>query len=281
QRLLEFLEAALDRPPAAVEVGHALGAPGEVVCQENHLAQLAVHLHPRHHPTQDVRISSAGGSAAQLDDLVGENGAVRSSLELAYDAELKVVLGARDPEDVARRQVGEVLEVNVRFVEDDDFPWFDARAQLARPEVVVLAGGVDDGKARQEALEVEADVALGGGFAAPVPGPVHAPGDQLDGCGIDDVNGAFEAEGEAWATTATELRNEPLEVVEHRPEEGLGHGRIAFAIGMREAVLARRSGPADGSERAGSKAEGIGNVVESQGVGQLREQQADDVAPRA
>src|SRR5690606_16966066 len=50
---------------------------------------------------------------------------------------------------------------------------------------------------------------------------------------------------------------------------------------MREAVLARRSGPADGSEWAGSKVEGIGNVVEAESVGQLREQQADDVAPRA
>jgi hypothetical protein len=214
-------------------------------------------------------------------DLVSEDVTVRSRLEFAHDAELQVVLGARDPEDVARRQVGQVLEVDVSLVEDDDFAWFHARAQLTRPEVVVLAGGVEDGEARQEALQVEADVALGGGFAAPVLGPVHASGDPLNGRGVDDVNGALESEGEAWATTVTELRNERLEVMESLPEEGLGHGGIAFAIGMRKAVLARRRRPADGGERTGSEPEGIGDIVESESVGQLGEQQADDVAPRA
>ena len=38
------------------------------------------------------------------------------------------------------------------------------------PQVVVFAGGVHDGEAGQEGLEVEAHVTLGGGFAAPVLG---------------------------------------------------------------------------------------------------------------
>ena len=281
ERLLEFLEEALNRPPAAVEVRYTLGTPGKVVRQKNQLAQLSIDLHLCHHPTQNVRIGAGGGSAAQLDDLVGEDVAVRSRLEFARDAELQVVFGARDPEDVACRQVGQVLEVDVGLVEDDDFAWFNARAQLARPEAVVLAGGVDDGEARQEALQVEADVALGGGFAAPVLGPIHAPGDQLNGRGVDDVNGALEAEGEAWATTAAELSNERLKVIEDFPEEDLGQGGVALTIGMRKAVLARRSRSADGGKRTGSEPERIGDIVESQGMGQLREQQAEDVAPRA
>jgi len=42
--LFEFLEEGFDAPAAAIQVGDGLGAPLQVVRQENHFAELAVHL---------------------------------------------------------------------------------------------------------------------------------------------------------------------------------------------------------------------------------------------
>ena len=70
-------------------------------------------------------------------------------------------------------------EVHVTLVKQHDFAAFDPGAQLARPLVVVLAGGVDDHKVGQQTLQVEPHVRFGGGLAPPVLGPVHAVGHQF------------------------------------------------------------------------------------------------------
>lgn len=96
ERLLEFLEEELNPPSAAVEVRHTLGTRGKVVRQKDHLTQISVDLHPCHHPTGNFRIGPAGGSDAQLDDLVGQNVAIRRRLKFDHNAELQVVVDARD-----------------------------------------------------------------------------------------------------------------------------------------------------------------------------------------
>ncbi len=87
-------------------------------------------------------------------------------------------------------------EVQKRLVEDDDLPGPHARAEFAGAEAVVFAGGAADGKAGQEGLQIQAEMALGGGLAAAVLGPVPTAGDEWDGGGVHEVDGALEAEGE-------------------------------------------------------------------------------------
>jgi len=74
-------------------------------------------------------------------------------------------------------------EVHIRFVEDSNLPGPHARTHFVGPDTFVLAGGIHQCEARQEGMQVEPEMALGGGFAAAMFGPVQAAGDQLDDAG--------------------------------------------------------------------------------------------------
>jgi hypothetical protein len=104
--------------------------------------------------------------------------------------------------------------------------------------VVMLASGVHEGKARQEGLQVEPHVTLGGSFAPAVLGPIHTPGHQLNGGRVDDVNQALEPEGELGTMPGAKTRMELLQMFEHRQEQRLGHFRVALSVVVR--VVGRR-----------------------------------------
>jgi len=99
-----------------------------------------------------------------------------------------------------------------------------------RPAVIVLAGGVHQCKARQEGLQVEPHVTLGGSFAPTVLGPIHTPGHQLNGGRVHNVNQALEPEGELGAAPSAKTRMELLQMFEHRPEQRLGQFRVALSL---------------------------------------------------
>ena len=58
-------------------------------------------------------------------------------------------------------------EVHITLVNQHDFTGLDPGAQFPCPLVVVLAGGVDDDKVGQQALQVKPHVRFGGGFTSP------------------------------------------------------------------------------------------------------------------
>ena len=164
-------------------------------------------------------------------------------------------------------------------VEDDDLPGADAGADLAGTGRVIVAGGVDDGEARQEALEVQPEVALGGGLAPPVLGPIQTRGNELNGGGVDHMDDALEATGQAFeASPGTELRLDRLQMGKHRPEELLGHRRVAMLVSVRESVAAGRGGAPDTRQPADMVAQGVAHVVEADRVGQLGVEHGDHVA---
>ena len=82
-------------------------------------------------------------------------------------------------------------EVHVSLVEDDDFTRMDIGAKLAGADTVMLGGGAHDGAAGQEALEIEPDMTLGGGFAPAMFGPIQRAGHERDGGGVHDMNEAL------------------------------------------------------------------------------------------
>ena len=197
QGLLHLLEEHLDGPPAPVQFRHRVRAPLQIVGEEGHFNLPAVQFHQRHHPAQDFRILPTSLLGLQLDQVVAQDVSLASPLLALHHPELHVVLGSRHPRDPALEQVEEVSEVHVGLVEQDDFPVFHAGADLTGTLVVVVLGGVDDGKARQETLEIQPEVTLGSRLAPTVLGPVHAGGHQLDGGGVDDVDDAVESTQDA------------------------------------------------------------------------------------
>src|SRR6185295_13182871 len=120
---------------------------------------------------------------------------------------------------------------------------------------------------------------FGGSLAPAVLGPVQAAGDQLDGGGVHEVNGAFEAEGKLGPAAAAKAGVELLQMLEHSPEEVLGHLGRALTVGGGEAVFAGAAGAAKGRERTGVEPQGVADVIEAEGVGELGEDQAHHMTP--
>lgn len=115
----------------------------------------------------------------------------------------------------------------------------------------------------------------------PFPFPVHAGGHQLNGGGVHRVDGALEAVEQPLALAAAgKARVQALEMFQDRPEQLLGQDRVAVLVGVGEIVAGGRGGPAQGRERPGVQPQRVTDIVESEGVGQLRVEQRDDVAPR-
>jgi hypothetical protein len=281
QGLFEFLEEGLNAPAAAIEIGDGLRAPVKVIGQENHFAQFAVHCHQGHHAAQSDGII-LGGRAGQFDEIVTQDIAESSILNFSDDAELEVVLGAGDEEDFTLGQVRQMGEVHVGLVEDDDFARMNIGAKLTGADAVMLGGRANDDAARQEGLEVEPDMALGGRFAPAMFGPVQGVGHERNGGGVHDMNEApGETKSEAWRVATGEAGLERLQMIEHGPEQVLGQIRIAGAVGVRERVSAGWRGPAQSRERTGVQPQRVTHVIETQGVRQLGVEQADDLAPRA
>ena len=129
-------------------------------------------------------------------------------------------------------------------------------------------------------MQVQAQMTFGGGLAAAMLGPVQTAGDELNGGGVHQVDGALEAEGELGPTPMAEAGVNVLQVCEDGPEKVLRQLGWALAVGGGEPVLARAAGAANGRERARVQAQGIADVIEAEGVGELGEEQTHDMTPR-
>ena len=280
ERLLQFLEKDFDAPTTAVEIGDGLGAPGQVVGQEHQLPPFAVHFDARHHPAQLHRIGPSGRPAGQLNQVVTEDVTTAPRLQFAPHPTAQIVFGAGDPVDLALRQVGQVGEVHIGFVEDDNLARRHGRAQFMRPAVVVLTGGVHNDKAGQEGLEIEPHMTFRGGLAAAMLGPIHTPGHQLNGSRVHDMNQPLEAEGELRSAAGAEARMQLLQMIEHGPKQLFRQLRVAFTVGVGERVLAGRRGPTNRRQRPRMQVQRITDIVETQGVGQLGVEQTQDMTPR-
>ncbi len=227
EALLHLLEEDLDVPAAAVEAAHGLRAPREVVGDKYHHPPLPVHLHPRFHPPYPhaLVLRASESNELVLDDVFVAFG------EVFERPPFHVVLRPSDPLNLAGIQVSEVSEVHVSLVENHNLTGLHSRADLPRALVVVVFSSVHDGKGRQEAVQVEAQVHLGRSLAPAVLGPVHAVGNQLHGGGVHGVDFDFEAAQETFAFFACgKGRAGMLEMRKGGPEEFFDKGGIARLI---------------------------------------------------
>jgi hypothetical protein len=68
---------------------------------------------------------------------------------------------------------------------------------------------------------------------------------------------------------------------EHGPKDFLGQSRIALLVGVREIIPAWRCGTAQRHQDPAVQAQRITHIIEADGVGMLRVDQAHQMAPRA
>lgn len=151
-------------------------------------------------------------------------------------------------------------------------------AQTSRALVVVVLGAVDDGAGCQVAVQVQPQVHLGGGLAAAVFGPVHAVGDELHGGGVHGMDPDFETPQQSLALAgAGEIRARVLEMAEGGPEQFFDEQGVALLVGVGEGV-ARWRGDAEAGERRAFEPQPVADVIEADGVGELREEHRREMA---
>jgi len=279
QGLLDLFEEGFDGPAATVKVGDTGRTPLQVVGQENQFLLAPVDFDQGGDAAHELRVMGKGGGVARGNDLVAQDatGGGQDGNHFAGH----VVLGAGDPEDAALEQIKEMGKVQVRLVEDDDLPGSDGRAEFAGAFGVVFPRGVDDGEAGQKAVEIQPQMALGRRLAPAVFGPVHAGGDQLDSGRVHDMDDAPEAPGHSLAPVAAGKTGlESLQMVEHRPENLFRQAGVSFLVGVREIIAAGRSGRPQRHKQTTVQSQPVADVVEANGMGKLRINQADQMAPR-
>lgn len=141
-----------------------------------------------------------------------------------------------------------------------------------------FAGGVHESEARQKGWQVQPEMAFGGGLAAAVSGPVQTAGDQLNGGRVHEVNHPFEAEGQARAAAPPKAGVEGR----GRPRRGLGpSGEERSRLAVERPFLLGGVAAANGRERSRVQAQGVTDFVETEGVGELGEDQTQRPDSRA
>ncbi len=232
------------------------------------------------HPRLDPSDLHALVASLQGHDLILDN-AVVPLAEVFHHMAFHVILGPGDPPDAPGEQIEQVVEVHVCLVENHDFSGSDTRTDLSGALVVVVGGGVHDGKGRQEAVQVEAQMHFGGRLATPVFGPVHTICHQLDDRRIHRMNPDFEAPQQTLALTSLrESRLDMLEVPEHRPEQLLGKISAPGLVGVGKGVAGGR-GDSETREYGSFETQPVANIVESHRVGELGEEHGREMAQHA
>lgn len=112
-------------------------------------------------------------------------------------------------------------------------------------------------------------------------GPVQAAGDQLNGGGgIHQMDHPLEAKGKTRPTIPAKAGMKLFKMAQDGIEEILGHLGGAFPIGAGERILAGRGRATHRRERSRMQPQGIADIVETDGVGQLGVEQTHDMTPR-
>jgi len=279
QGLLDLLEEGFDGPAAAVKVSDAGRTPLQVISEEDQFLVTPVDFNQSGNAAHQFGVMVERGGMAQGNDLIPQDatGGRQGVNHLANH----IILGACDPEDPTLEKIEEMGEVQIRLVKNNNLTGTNTSTEFTGAFGVVLSGGVDNGEAGQKAMEVESQMALGRRFAPPVLGPVHAGGDQLNGGGINHVDDAPETPCNSLATIAAGKAGlESLQMAEHRPENLFRQAGVSFLVGVGEIIAAWWRRGTESHQQTAMKSQCIADVVETNGVGELRINQTDQMTPR-
>ena len=123
--MLELFEEDFNRPAAFVEIADAASGKVHVVGDEDHDLLFAVDDDSCFNSSKPLWLGSSTLQGFQYDLIITQHFALNAGfLELLHDSICHVVLGMRDPRDVFASQFVKMIEVDVGFIEDHDFPRF-------------------------------------------------------------------------------------------------------------------------------------------------------------
>src|ERR1700741_5274924 len=130
-------------------------------------------------------------------------------------------------------------------------------------------------------MQVQTHMKLGSGFAPAVPRPVDAGSYQRNGAGVHHMNDATKTPGQSLPPTPRcKSGRKPLQVLEHCPEQAFSQCSLAMFIGVGKIVAAGRGCSAQGRKRAAVQSQCVTDVVQTDGVSQLRKEHTHYVTPR-
>ena len=94
------------------------------------------------------------------------------------------------------------------------------------------------------------------------------------------MNDAPETPGDSFASVSTgKAGMKSLQMAEHRPENLFRQACVPLLVGMGEVVAAGRRGGPQRHQKPAVQAQGVADIVEADGVGQVCVDQADQMAP--
>lgn len=172
-----------------------------------------------------------------------------------------------------------MIEIHIATIHHNNLSMLQSRSKFASSTRVRLLGRVDADIARQQAIKVQSYVALCGGFAAAVRSPVHAVGNQFDDGGVDQMNAAVELLYPPLEAPGTKAMVHGTEMLKSGPEEVSTDGGRPVLVRMGEGVASWGGGAADGTEGSRVNTELIAEVIETEAMNELGEQEGNNMTP--
>ena len=195
QMLLDPFEEQFDLPSLPIKIADQLGLEGEVVGQK---ADAFACLVARNNAAQSGWIVAVCLVPSQYAGLIAQYGGVDSIHRMRITAhELGVALGTRDKEGLRLVNPKEPCKVQVTAIHKIKSCCLD-RQLVQQVDFVGLAIG-DSNKAGDSAMQVEQGVQLDCGLGASKRSPRKYRQAQIDGGGIERVNGRLQIDAQWFA----------------------------------------------------------------------------------
>ena len=93
------------------------------------------------------------------------------------------------------------------------------------------------------------------------------------------MDSAFESTWNAFVLEA-KAGKLPFKMAQGLPEEFFHEVAVAGLISVRQSVASWRGGPANGSELSPMNPQGVADIIQSEGMGELSIEEADNMTPR-
>src|SRR6185437_13620692 len=154
--LFQRLEKQFDLPALFVDGGDGGGAEIEKVGEQNNLS-LVVRI-PDDHAAQWAGTIGLRLEACELNDLVGENVAIRRDVEFSLDCEDGVFLHSGDEEDAGQRPAAEQSVIGVAAIYGHDGT--GVQSERVRQFDVATLGLGEEHVSRQIVIVIKQDVSL-------------------------------------------------------------------------------------------------------------------------
>lgn len=190
--LFDPFEEEFDTPTGSIELRNGERGQIEVIGEEDEFAVMFGIVEAN--PTERFWIEERGAGTSENDGgVTAKSGRVIDGSVIAA-AEVEIGFGSSDEEGLGSLEAIESFEINVSSIHDIVGTWFDGKL-IEDSHIVRFALGNAD-KTRDAATEIKEGVQFDSRFASPKLGPRKEREAEIDGGGIESVDGLVQCESE-------------------------------------------------------------------------------------